>query len=36
VTHAVDNTIGVYQIAEWATAHVARHNRQGKRVLGEG
>jgi hypothetical protein len=26
----------VYQIAEWATAHVARHNRQAKRVLGEG
>jgi hypothetical protein len=34
VTHAIVGTISVYQIAEWATAHVARHNRQAKRVLG--
>jgi uncharacterized damage-inducible protein DinB len=26
--------ISVYQIAEWATAHVIRHNAQAKRVLG--
>ena len=32
----VGGTINVYQIAEWATAHVIRHNRQAKRVLGEG
>jgi len=36
VTHAIVGTISVYQIAEWATAHVVRHNRQAKRVLGEG
>ena len=29
-------TISVYQVAEWATAHVIRHNRQAKRALGEG
>ena len=29
-------TISVYQVAEWATAHAVRHNRQAKRVLGEG
>ena len=32
----VVGTITVYQIGEWATAHVMRHNRQAKRVLGEG
>jgi hypothetical protein len=32
----VGGTINVYQIGEWATAHVIRHNRQAKRVLGEG
>jgi uncharacterized damage-inducible protein DinB len=26
--------ISVYQIGEWATAHVIRHNAQAKRVLG--
>ena len=35
VNHAIVGTISVYQIAEWATAHVVRHNRQAKRVLGE-
>jgi hypothetical protein len=32
----VGGTITVYQIGEWATAHVIRHNRQAKRALGEG
>ena len=32
----VGGTINVYQIGEWATAHVIRHNRQAKRVLGQG
>jgi hypothetical protein len=32
----VGGTITVYQIGEWATAHIIRHNRQAKRVLGEG
>ena len=36
VTHGLVGTISLYQIAEWATAHVARHNRQAKRMLGEG
>ena len=36
VTHPIVGTISVYQVAEWAAAHVARHNRQAKRVLGEG
>jgi hypothetical protein len=29
-------SITVYQIGDWVTAHVIRHNRQAKRVLGEG
>jgi hypothetical protein len=29
-------TISLYQVAEWATAHVVQHNRQAKRALGEG
>lgn len=32
----VGGTITIYQIGEWATAHVIRHNRQAKRTLGEG
>lgn len=32
----VGGAISVYQIGEWATAHVIRHNRQAKRTLGEG
>jgi hypothetical protein len=28
-------TISLYQVGEWATAHVIRHNRQAKRALGE-
>jgi hypothetical protein len=31
----VGGAINMYQIGEWATAHVIRHNRQAKRVLGE-
>jgi DinB family protein len=36
ITHAIVGTINLYQLAEWATAHIARHNKQAKRVLGEG
>ncbi len=36
VTHPIVGAISVYQIAEWATSHVIRHNRQAKRVLGQG
>ena len=32
----VGGTITLFQLCEWATAHVIRHNRQAKRVLGEG
>jgi len=35
ITSPVVGTITVYQLAEWATAHIARHNKQAKRVLGE-
>ena len=35
LTHPLVGTINVYQLAEWATAHIARHNKQAKRVLGE-
>lgn len=31
----VGGTINLYQVGEWAAAHVIRHNRQAKRVLGE-
>jgi hypothetical protein len=30
----VGGEINVYQIAEWATAHIIRHNQQAKRTLG--
>jgi len=30
----ITGEISVYQIGEWATAHVIRHNAQAKRVLG--
>ena len=36
ITRAVVGSITVYQIGDWATAHIIRHNRQAKRVLGEG
>jgi DinB family protein len=35
ITHRVVGAITVFQIGEWAVSHVARHNRQAKRVLGE-
>ena len=35
LAHPITGPITVYQIGEWATAHVIRHNRQAKRVLGE-
>ena len=31
----VGGTITIYQVGEWATAHVIRHNKQAKRALGE-
>lgn len=33
ITHAITGTISVYQIGDWATAHIIRHNQQAKRVL---
>ena len=36
LTHRLVGTISLYQLGDWATAHVVRHNRQAKRVLGEG
>jgi hypothetical protein len=34
ITHAITGPISVYQLGDWATAHVIRHNRQAKQVLG--
>jgi DinB family protein len=36
ITHPIVGAISVYQVGEWATSHVIRHNRQAKRVLGQG
>ena len=33
ISSAIVGEITVYQIGEWATAHVIRHNRQAKRIL---
>lgn len=33
LTHPFVGTIAVYQIAEWATAHIKLHNAQAKRAL---
>ena len=33
ISSPVVGDITVYQIGEWATAHVIRHNRQAKRIL---
>ena len=33
ITHPVTGTISIYQVGEWATAHIIRHNHQAKRVL---
>jgi len=35
ITHQLVGTISVYQVGDWATAHIIRHNRQAKRALGE-
>jgi len=35
ITHSLVGTISVYQLGEWAANHIARHNKQAKRVLGE-
>ena len=32
----VGGPINLYQLGEWAVAHVIRHNRQAKRAVGEG
>ena len=34
ITHPAVGTVTLYQLAEWATAHIIRHNQQLKRVLG--
>ena len=34
VTNPLVGTINLYQVGEWAAAHVARHNAQAKRILG--
>ena len=31
----VGGAINLYQVGDWATAHVIRHNRQAKQVLGK-
>ena len=31
----VGGAINLYQVAEWATAHVIRHNKQAKQVVGK-
>jgi hypothetical protein len=33
-TPIVGGFISLYQIVEWASAHVARHNKQAKQILG--
>lgn len=30
----VGGPISLYQVVEWATVHIIRHNQQAKRVLG--
>lgn len=34
ITHPVLGTVALAEIGDWAVAHVARHNKQAKRVLG--
>jgi len=34
ITHPAVGTVTLYQLGEWATAHIIRHNQQLKRVLG--
>ena len=33
ITHPVVGTINLYQVGNWAAAHVVRHNRQVERAL---
>lgn len=33
ITHPLVGAISVYQVGDWATAHIIRHNRQAKRAL---
>ena len=33
-SQVVGGTINLYQVGEWATAHVIRHNKQAKQTLG--
>ena len=35
ITHPITGPITLYQVGDWAAAHVIRHNRQAKQVLGE-
>jgi hypothetical protein len=35
ISHPVIGVVALGQIGDWATAHVARHNKQAKRVLAE-
>ena len=35
ITHPVIGVVALGQIGDWATAHVARHNKQAKRVLAD-
>ncbi len=36
ITNPIVGTISLYQVGEWATAHVIRHNKQAKEVLAAG
>ena len=36
VSSPIVGTINLYQVGDWAVAHVARHNAQAKRVLSSG
>jgi hypothetical protein len=35
LTSPIVGTITLYQVGEWATAHIIRHNRQAKAALGQ-
>ena len=35
LTNRTVGTISVYQVGDWAVAHMIRHNQQAKRLLGE-
>ena len=36
ITHPVVGTINLYQVGDWAAAHVRRHDRQIERALASG